>query len=177
MRKRTIAKNIIAGLLLGWGALLPAWAADNMTFRGALVAEPCVIPPGQETVVLNFGSIVDKYLYQNLRSPGVQFEIILAECDLSVGKTVRMTLNGTESLALPGLLAPAGQAGGIGIGLETLEGQTVAINHSVEKLTLAEGTNGIRLLAYVRGEPEAIANKTIGHGAFSAVATFNLEYE
>jgi len=177
MRKWTIAKNIITGLLLGWEALLPARAADNMTFRGALVAEPCVIPPGQETVVLNFGSVVDKYLYQNLRSPGVQFEIILAECDLSVGKTVRMTLNGTESLALPGLLAPSSQAGGIAIGLETPEGQMLPINHSGEKFILADGTNGIRLLAYVRGEPEAIANRTIGHGTFSAVATFSLEYE
>ncbi|MGQ8819586.1 fimbrial protein, partial [Serratia sp. NA_13] len=31
--------------------------------------------------------------------------------------------------------------------------------------------------AYVQGEPQAIADKTIGRGRFSAVATFQLDYE
>ncbi|MFJ4235940.1 fimbrial protein [Serratia nevei] len=169
-------KSIITGLLLGLSAL-PAGAVDNMKFIGALVAEPCVIPPGQETVALDFGSVVDKYLYLNQRTPGTSFDITLADCDLSLGKTVRITLSGTESLALPGLLAPASQAGGIAIGLETPAGKAVPLNRPGDKFSLASGANGIRLQAYVRGEPEAIANKTIGRGAFSAVATFSLEYE
>lgn len=178
MRERKMANNIIAGLLLGLGVLpAAAGAADNLTFSGALVAEPCVIPPGQETVVLSFGSVVDKYLYQHQRTPGAPFDITLAECDLSLGKTVRVTLSGAESLALPGLLAPASQAGGIAIGLETPEGKAVPFNRPSEKFSLASGANGIRLLAYVRGEPAAIAQKTIGLGAFNAVATFSLEYE
>lgn len=51
------------------------------------------------------------------------------------------------------------------------------LNRAGDKFSLASGSIGIRLQAYVRGEPEAIANKTIGRGAFSAVATFSLEYE
>ncbi|MGO2465654.1 MAG: fimbrial protein, partial [Serratia proteamaculans] len=35
----------------------------------------------------------------------------------------------------------------------------------------------INLQAYVKGEPEAIQNKSIGRGTFSAVTTFTLEYE
>ncbi|MGO3397582.1 MAG: fimbrial protein, partial [Serratia proteamaculans] len=38
-------------------------AAENMRLHGALVAEPCVIPPGDETVVLDFDTVIDKYLY------------------------------------------------------------------------------------------------------------------
>ncbi|MBH3259021.1 fimbrial protein [Serratia marcescens] len=173
-------KNIITWLLLGLSALPTAFGAvDNLKFSGALVAEPCVIPPGQETVELSFGSVVDKYLYLNQRTPGAPFDITLADCDLSLGKTVRVTLTGSESMALPGLLAltSGSQAEGIAIGLETPEGKAVPINRSGDKFSLVSGVNSIRLLAYVRGEPGAIANKTIGRGAFSAVATFSLEYE
>ncbi|EMJ4651133.1 fimbrial protein [Serratia marcescens] len=156
-----------------------ACTADNLRFSGALVAEPCVIPPGQETIALNFGSVVDKYLYTNQRTPGMPFEINLAECDLSLGKTVTVTLSGSESAALPGLLAlaPGSQAAGIGIGLETPEGKKVPINRPGDKFSLASGVNGIRLWAYVRGEPNAIAQKTIVRGTFGGTATFTLEYE
>ncbi|MBD8216994.1 type 1 fimbrial protein, partial [Erwinia persicina] len=43
-------------------------AAENMRLHGALVAEPCVIPPGDETVVLDFDTVIDKYLYLNTRT-------------------------------------------------------------------------------------------------------------
>ncbi|MBH3108755.1 type 1 fimbrial protein [Serratia ureilytica] len=156
-----------------------AGAADNLHFSGALVAEPCVIPPGKETVELNFGSVVDKYLYANQRTPGERVEITLADCDLSLGKAVRVTLNGTESAVLPGLLklAPGSGASGVAIGLETPAGDALPINLPGGKLPLTAGANTLRLMAYVRGEPEAIAKKTIGRGAFNAVVTFSLAYE
>ncbi|BEN13856.1 exotoxin [Serratia marcescens] len=169
------------GLALALCCLSPLAGAqdNNLRFTGALVAEPCVIPPGQEEIELNFGSVVDKYLYLNQRTPGAPFEIVLADCDLSLGKTVTVTLSGNESAALPGLLAPApgSQAAGIAIGLETREGKKVSINRPADKFSLASGANGIRLQAYVRAEPEAIAQKALVRGAFSAVATFSLEYE
>ncbi|NNG61273.1 type 1 fimbrial protein, partial [Pseudomonas fragi] len=42
---------------------------------------------------------------------------------------------------------------------------------------LVNGNNTVTVQAYVQGEPDAIANKTIERGPFSAIATFNLEYE
>ncbi|MBH2869868.1 hypothetical protein I5L38_18510 [Serratia marcescens] len=45
------------------------------------------------------------------------------------------------------------------------------LNRPGDKFSMASEANGIRLQAYVRGETEAIVNKTIGRGAFS------LEYE
>ncbi|HEJ7055314.1 MAG: fimbrial protein [Serratia marcescens] len=158
---------------------VPAGAVDNMRLHGALVAEPCVIPPGDETVVLDFDTVIDKYLYLNTRTPGQTFELHLAQCDLSLGKTVRVTFSGAESAGLPGLLAlnGASQASGIAIGMETPQGEPLPINQQGKAQTLVSGANTLTARAYVQGEPEALKHKSIERGPFSAVATFSLEYE
>lgn len=154
-------------------------AADNVLFHGALVAEPCVIPPGEESIQLDFGTVIDKYLYLNQRTRGQQFILHLAECDLGLGNTVRVRFSGNENPNLTGLLALSGssQASGIGIGMETREGKSLPINQTGQKYPLAMGDNMLIFQAYVQGEPEAIAKETIVRGPFSAVATFSLEYE
>ncbi|HEJ7990413.1 TPA: fimbrial protein [Serratia liquefaciens] len=154
-------------------------AVENMSLHGALVAEPCVIPPGDETVVLDFDTVIDKYLYMNTRTPGQPFELHLAQCDLSLGKTVRVTFSGTESPALPGLLAlnGASQASGIAIGMETPQGEPLPVNQQGKAQALVSGVNVLTARAFVQGEPDALKHKTIERGPFSAVATFSLEYE
>ncbi|MGQ6473141.1 fimbrial protein [Serratia sp. IR-2025] len=168
------------GAMLLWGAAFGnGVAVENMYFHGALVAEPCVIPPGKESLQLDFGAIVDKYLYMNQRTPGIPLIIQLAECDLSLGKTVSLTFSGSESLGLPGLLLPevGSQASGIAVGLETPEGQPLPLNSSSARYPLRVGNNEVQLRAYIKGEPQAIAEKRIIHGSFNAVATFILAYE
>ncbi|WP_336843768.1 fimbrial protein [Serratia nevei] len=171
------------GILLAvWTALGltgPAVAADNMLFHGALVAEPCTLQPGDEDIRLEFDTVIDKYLYSYGRTAGKAFSLTLLDCDLSLGKTVRVTFSGSESRALPGLLAPDGgsQASGIALGLETTAGVPVALNQPGDGYALVNGSNQLRLQAYIQGEPQAIAQKKIGLGAFSSVATFTLEYE
>jgi type 1 fimbria pilin len=154
-------------------------AAPNMRLHGALVAEPCVIPPGEEEIRLDFGSIVDKYLYANSRTLGQAFDINLTECDLTLGNSVNVTFIGMESVALPGLLAldSGSEATGVAIGIETQAMQPVLVNQTSEKFPLQAGGNRIELQAYVRGEPAALSNHAIGYGAFTATATFSLEYE
>lgn len=166
-------------LLALTGASSPVAAEPNVRLYGALVAEPCVIPPGDDNIQLEFGSIVDKYLYQNTRTPGQAFEVRLAECDLSLSNTVTVTFEGMESAVLPGLLALDGGsvATGIAIGLETPEAQPLPLNQASDTYPLQTGSNVIGLKAYVQGEPEAISTRTIGHGTFAATATFSLAYE
>ena len=153
--------------------------AENVRLHGALVAEPCVIAPGSESVTLDFGTVTDKYLYTNQRTRGQTFEIRLTECDASLGKTVKVAFSGIENSNLNGLLAVAGgsQANGIAIGMETLAGQKLPLNKPGEGFRLVNGSNTLTMLAYVQGEPQAIANKSIERGPFSAIATFSLEYE
>lgn len=161
------------------GSVQAAGEDNNLHLYGALVAEPCIIPVGEDEIALDFGGIADKYLYQNTRSPGQEFTLHLADCDLSLGAGVKMTFMGTESTALPGLLAVNSGSGtrGIAIGLETPEAKAVAINKASEKFLLQAGDNYVPFKAYVQGEPEAISNRTITPGTFTATATFNLEYE
>ncbi|WP_053270023.1 fimbrial protein [Pseudomonas chlororaphis] len=160
-------------------ATMPVSGADNMYFHGALVAEPCLIPPGEEVLELDFGTVIDKYLYLNQRTHGQRFQLHLAECDPSISKTVSVTFTGSESVELSGLLAldPTSQASGIAIGIETLEGRTLPIGDSSRAYLLSSGDNLIEFKAYVRGEPTAIANRNIKRGPFRAVATFGLEYD
>ncbi|CAI8791694.1 fimbrial protein [Pseudomonas serboccidentalis] len=166
----------VAGALL---LSLCAHAADNMRFHGALVAEPCVIPPGEENIKLDFGTVIDKYLYLNQRTHGQSFQLHLTECDLSLGNMLKITFSGVESPALPGLLAldGASQASGIAIGMETADGRALPLNKSGQRYPLLAGDNLIELKAYVQGEPQALANQSIEKGPFQAVAMFSLEYE
>lgn len=171
-------------LLLGAGGIntvhgRPPPPEIGLNYTGSLVAEPCIIEPGYEDIALDFGTVIDKYLYLNTRTQSRPFEIRLAECDLSIGKTVSVTFRGTESAELTGLLAvdSSSEAKGIAIGLETTEARPLAFNKESDKFALEAGNSRIALKAYVQGEPTAIRDKNITRGPFSAVATFRLEYE
>lgn len=170
-------KNMLISLLVG-AAILPA-AADNMRLHGALVAEPCTLRPGDESVELDFGTVIDKYLYLNGRTNGKAFQLHLIDCDVSLGKTVRVSFSGTESVVLPGLLAldSGSQAQGVAVGFETPANQPLKLNGWSQNSALGNGANIIAMQAYVQAEPKAIADKSIKQGAFSAVATFTLQYE
>lgn len=153
--------------------------AENVRLHGALVAEPCVIAPGAESVTLDFGTLTDNDLYTHQRTRGQPFDIRLMECDAGLGKTVKVTFSGIENPRLTGFLAIDGgaQTKGIALGMETLGGQKLPMNKPGEGVRLVNGSNTLTMLAFVQGEPAAIANKTIERGPFSAIATFSLEYE
>ncbi|AGO57464.1 hypothetical protein ALQ63_00794 [Serratia plymuthica] len=178
-----MSNSLYICLLVGWlfAASVPpvAAASNNLKLHGALVAEPCTLSPGDENVQLDFGTTIDKYLYLNGRTNSKAFQLHLIDCDITLGKTLRITFNGTENSKLPGLLALDGssQANGVAIGMENPQGQPLPLNRKTGIYTLTDGNNVINLLAYVRGEPEAISNKSIGRGTFTAITTFSLEYE
>lgn len=177
MKAQTAMYNTLIGLMLMLSQ--PALAADNMRFHGALVAEPCIIPPGDQNITLDFGTVIDKYLYLNTRTHSQPFEIRLTECDLSLGKTVKVTFSGNENQMLPGLLAleAGSQANGIGIGMETQDGELLPLNKAGPGYGLVSEANTLTIRAYVQGEPKAITDQTIERGRFNAIATFSLEYE
>jgi type 1 fimbria pilin len=174
-----LATVLVATVMLSVPVRAEPPPSVSIGYRGNLVAEPCVIPPGDEEISLDFDTIIDKFLYQHTRTLGQTFEIRLTECDLTLGSLVSVTFQGTESLALPGLLALDGgsQATGVAIGLETPQARPLPLNKASDKYRLDKGTNLIALRAYVQGEPTAITNQSIGLGAFTATATFNLDYE
>lgn len=174
--RSVMISTLLVGLILSLSA--NTYAEGNVVMRGALVTEPCVIAPGDETIELDFGSIVDKYLYLNQRTHGQEFKLHLSECDMSLGDTVDIIFSGIESIKLPGLLAVNNDstATGIAIGFETLDGKSLPLNKAVGNYILHEGENVISLKAFVKGEPSALNARTIKKGAFNARTFFVLEY-
>ncbi|AZE84937.1 Minor fimbrial subunit StfG [Pseudomonas orientalis] len=169
-----------AGLvvLLGVGLIPQGQAADNLRFKGNLVEEACTLRPGDEAITLELWDLTSKYLYLNTRSVGKRFKLHLEDCDTTIGNSVTITFGGAENRELPGLLALDGGSGasGIGVGMETLSDKPLPLNTVSDKQVLSDGSNAIELKAYVQGEPTAIQDQTIGHGAYTVTSTFTLDY-
>lgn len=171
---RAIAVSLLTGLM--W--LNQVHAADNLSFKGNLVAQACTIRPGDEALEFEFKETSAHFLYANTRTAGKSFFIHLEGCDASIAGTVTTTFSGNESVELPGLLALAAgsRAKGVAIGLETSANLPLPLNVATDKQVLVDGDNVIGLKAYVRGEPQAIANGSIRAGLFTAASTFTLSY-
>ncbi|ELY4671739.1 fimbrial protein [Cronobacter muytjensii] len=168
-------------LLLGLTVVGSSQALDNnLQISGTLVTEPCILDVNNNTQTVDFGTVIEKGLYKDIRTPGVPFTITLTECDISLGKTVNLTLTGTESTSLNGYLATtgAGSVGnaGVAIGIETTEGKNLPVNQVITGFTLNDGTTEIVLQAYVQAEPETIKNQSLIPGVFTATATIDAEY-
>ena len=169
-----------AGLavLLAIGLIPLGQAADNLRIKGNLVEEACTLRPGDEAVTLELWDLTSKYLYINTRSVGKRFKLHLEDCDTTIGNSVTITFGGAENRELPGLLALDGGSGasGIGVGMETLSDKPLPLNTVSDRQVLSDGSNAIELKAYVQGEPTAIKDQTIGHGAYTVTSTFTLDY-
>lgn len=150
-------------------------AQDNLYLHGSLIAEPCIVAPEDKDISVNFKTIVNKHLYSNTRTIGENFKLHLMNCDLTIGKSVTVTITGAESLQLPGMLA---LNGGIAIGIESGSGTFIPINKPGQPKSLVDDEeNIISFYAFVQGEPDALINRTISEGPFSTTATLNLNYE
>ncbi|CAI2025993.1 fimbrial protein [Serratia fonticola] len=178
-------KNLVYGgvLMMGTVVLNIVMAASppsmSVRYSGSLVAEPCTILPEDESIAVDFGTVIDKYLYLNNRTLSKPFQLHLIDCDTELGKSVKMTFSGAESITLPGLLAleAGSDARGVAIGLETRGGKSLPFNQQSPGQEITDGNNTIILQAYVQSEPDALRDKSIRRGAFTAVAIFALEYE
>ncbi len=161
---------LLVGILICSDSL---FAAD-MAFSGELIDPACSLD--KDRITVDLGRIYDQYLYKNLRTPGTLFELHLKYCDLTHTNKVKIKFDGVRNTALPTFLVVYGSTvKGIAIGLETAAGQELSLGN-IEAYSLLAGDNVIKLNAYIRGEPNAILNKTIKPGAFTALATFTLEY-
>lgn len=150
---------------------------NNLHFDGSLVAEPCTLDPETTDITLDFGTVIDKYLYLNKRTHSQPFTLNLLDCDISLGSSAVFTFRGTESKELPGLLAlSSGTASGIAIGIELEGGKALPINKPTPEIHFTAGATPVTLWSYVEGEPSAIQNQSIGKGDFTAIATFEIDY-
>ena len=173
---RPVAAAIVWGLSMMMADKTPA--ADNLSFVGNLVAQACSIRPGDEAIELLFDDQSSHYLYLNTRTQSVPFYIHLVGCDTSIANSVTTLFSGVENTELPGLLALAtgSRARGIAIGLESAAGQLLPLNVASDRQLLSSGANVIAFKAFIKAEPQAILNRSITAGNFTATSIFMLNY-
>ncbi len=154
-------------------------AADNIHFSGALVAEPCKLPDADTDIHLDFGTVIEKYLYQYQRTKSQPFSIHLNDCDPSLMNSVSVMFQGTADTELTQMLAldTSSTAKGVAIGLELKDGTPLAVNKSSPFTELSQGNNTLDFNAYVQAQPTTIVNKTLVAGDFTAISTFILAYQ
>lgn len=157
-------------------------ASSNVDLKGTLVAEPCNIVVGNDgdNVVVDFGTIAEKTFYSiSSRRTWLQpFHIQLEDCDLSLGKEVKLTFTGTADDEQDGLLAITSNTGvgHIAIGLQTATGAKLLFNKQTDAYPLNKGKVQLDFKAYVQASDEGVRNKNVGRGTFDAISTFELEY-
>lgn len=169
-------------LMLGSIPHITHAVSRDVEFKGTLVAEPCTVAAGSEgdNVVVDFGTIAEKTFYSlTSRRTWLQpFHILLKDCDLTLGKEVKITFTGTEDAEQAGLLAVTSShgVGHIAVGLQTSGGTALPLNKQTAGYTLSTGNTQLNFKAYVQASDEGVRNKSVGRGSFEAVSTFELEY-
>lgn len=155
------------------------YASENLKFKGVLVEAPCSLRVGDDNVILNFGSVVNKYLYENKRTKGEIFTIHLDDCDIKSVKGVNVTFLGNESSTVPGALSldSTSTALGIVVGIETLNGNIIPVNTKSPITPITQTDTSLSYIGFLQAEPYALANNSIVEGAFTSSATFLLDYQ
>lgn len=152
---------------------------DNLHFSGTLVNEPCVLAAEDQLIQLDFKNVIDKDLYINGRTRSRSIDLHLKNCDLDVGKRMlSITFTGNESIEPAGLLViQSPNVRGLLVGLETSGGKPLPLNKAHRMKELTTGDNLVNVNTYLQGEPQTLANRTLGLGDFEASLTFSLSYE
>lgn len=148
---------------------------QNLWLHGSLVAEACVIAPGNETVELSFGTIVVKYLDLNQRTPGVPFKLVLQNCAPDIVRSVTVKFSGNADAQGP-LIPDSPALSWPLIRIEQANGDKVEINGAGATHELQKGVSEISLQARGQGKAEALKNNSIRRGEFTASSTFELTY-
>lgn len=157
-----------------------AHALDNLKFDGELVREPCTLSPDDENLSLNFGTIIDKYIYINERTEPLMMKINLMNCDASIAQFLHLSFKGAASSELPGYLSMTtnGVMTGVAIGVLDIYKKSVSINSNDRvEMRISDGDDSVEFYVFLRGEPTAIKNKLIKRGGFSATMFFFLAYD
>ncbi|HGC6387727.1 TPA: fimbrial protein [Cronobacter dublinensis] len=154
-------------------------AEDNVHFSGALVSEPCMLPDTDTDIHLDFGTVIEKYLYQYQRTKSQPFSIHLTECDPAILSTVSVTFQGTADTELTDMLAldASSSAKGVAVGFELEDGSQLALNKASPFSQLNTGDNMLTFNAFVQAQPSVLLNHSLRAGAFTAISTFILAYQ
>lgn len=148
---------------------------DNINVEGLLVISTCDVLTGDGNYIVDFSDINVNDIYANKQNLTKEFTIIAKNCE--PGSNLRITFTGEENDNLPGFIKVNGEAKGIAIGL-SVNGVPVKVNNHAKYLgEINDNQVLFKNGAYIQGEPNAIKEKNIVAGDFTATANFTLSYD
>ncbi|EAW0727646.1 type 1 fimbrial protein [Salmonella enterica] len=152
---------------------------NNVHFSGTLVNTPCTLNLDDQSEFVDFGTIIDKYLYQYKRTNPKAFQIHLEDCDTTIGPSVSVSFTGTTDNELPGFFAldGGGIASGIAVGIETEDGKLIRAGNQSPQIPLQDGETTLHFNAIVAIKPTALINHSLVMGSFQSTVTFMLSYQ
>jgi type 1 fimbria pilin len=150
-----------------------AFSDTDVVFDGVLISEPCNISSSSEEQIVDFKNIPSKTFISHNRTVPEKFSFLLTECDLSLGQTVTVSFQGRESDLASGNFATDGDAKGISIALEDIQGNPVVPNQPATALLLNEGDTLLEYNAYIQADDYS----RVDFGDFTSSVTFSFEYE
>jgi type 1 fimbria pilin len=170
--------KIMLAAAMALGTISMANAANQgsgtVTFKGSIIDAPCSIEPGSLDQTVKLGDIASGQLKNGGKSTPQDVLIKLVGCDVETAKDVTTTFSGTESLAVPGLLAMKGTASGASIAINDLDGKLLPLSTASKAKNVEDGQVTLRFSAHLQGDG---ASAVITPGEFNSVADFTLAYQ
>ncbi|MEE7091153.1 fimbrial protein [Escherichia coli O10] len=158
--------------------------ASELGFKGNLLDRPCQIDPSSVAQDVTFRETATPlYHVWPGKSYEEKFQIKLVNCHATtMGKVVELTFKGAEEPKLPGYLQVSGVNNGkLGIGIIDTDGSSLLKLNQVQNggqgNKVEKDSVILDFKAFVQATSEAIANKTVQPGDYSATATFELLYK
>ncbi|WP_256114192.1 fimbrial protein [Escherichia coli] len=158
--------------------------ASELGFKGNLLDRPCQIAPSSAAQDVTFRETATPlYRVWPGKSYEEKFQIKLINCHVStMGKVVQLTFKGTEEPKLPGYLRVSGvNSGKLGIGIIDTDGSSLLklnqVHNGGQGNKVEKDSVTLDFKAFVQATSEAITNKAVQPGDYSATATFELLYK
>lgn len=168
-------------LALGLGFAMTAGVSNaavdqghgTVKFKGAIIEAPCSIHPDSESREVPMGQIATAELKDGGRSTSRPFTLQLENCSLDTIKSVSTTFTGPISDIGTNALAIEGKGQGAAIIITNAGGKQIELGTPSDKQDLVIGNNDLQFAAYLQAD----SAKTVTPGAFTATATFALDYQ
>ncbi|MEL0552569.1 MULTISPECIES: fimbrial protein [Enterobacteriaceae] len=156
----------------------------DVVFNGNLLDRPCHVDTASLTQDVTFREAAAP-LFWIWPAKGYEepLRIGLVNCYASsLGKVVRLTFRGPGETDLPGYLAVSGvNAGRLGIGILDTDGRSLLklgdAHHQGAGDVVTGKTLMLNFRVFTQATPAAIAQKSVVPGDYSAMVTFELNYQ
>lgn len=156
-------------------------STGDVKFHGTIAAPTCNITPGDEAIAVDLKTIAIQDLYRGQKSTQVPFSIHLEDCSAATFSSVSVTFSGTENPQLPNHVAvipdQAGEAEGIGLGIQQKNGTSVQLGVPTPAIALSEDFLTLDFQVFIEGEPAALQAHSLKAGGFHATVNYTLNYQ